>query len=243
MHRTDSNVAAPAAARASARRDALAARALGAARAANRRIREFPRRPALDSRAMSPVSPLERTDGARAPSQAARAERSRSSTAMDQPFIPQAQPYNPAHDDDIPTAQPAEPHAHHPSHARSAPPSAPPASSAVPDYGAFAEEQRAAWNENRRGWPTHDDEQQPPRRKRRRHPRGSRGSRGHDNSSPPVYQEGRPRSLCGCVFRLVRGAVKLPFFLATTAVCLPASAVGAVMLAVSAPDTSHGLPR
>ena len=66
MHRTDSNVAAPAAARASARRDALAARALGAARAANRRIREFPRHPALDSRAMSPVSPLERTDGARA---------------------------------------------------------------------------------------------------------------------------------------------------------------------------------
>ena len=100
-----------------------------------------------------------------------------------------------------------------------------PASAAVPDYGAFAEEQRAAWNENRRGWPTHDDEQQPPRRKRRRHPRGSR--RGHDHSSPPVYQEGRPRSLCGCVFRLVRGAVKLPFFLATTAVCLPASAIGA----------------
>ena len=66
MHRTDSNVAAPAAARASARRDALAARALGAARAANRRIRESPRHPALDSRAMSPVSPLERTDGARA---------------------------------------------------------------------------------------------------------------------------------------------------------------------------------
>ena len=66
MNRTDSNVAAPAAARASARRDALAARALGAARAANRRIRESPRHPALDSRAMSPVSPLERTDGARA---------------------------------------------------------------------------------------------------------------------------------------------------------------------------------
>ena len=148
-----------------------------------------------------------------------------------EPFIPQAEPYNPAHDDDIPTAQPV--------------PGAP-ATNEVPDYGAFAEEQRAAWDENRRRWERpHPDVASGGRggggrggRRERRQQRRSR--QGTGRSTPPVFQRAGRRHrhgwpLCRCAFRIVRGAVKLPFFAASVVVCLPVSAVGAMVAAASAP--------
>lgn len=167
-----------------------------------------------------------------------------------EPFIPRAEPYNPHDDENIPTAEPAGP-APAPSappkpapkprsDQRSVPPSAPnaPSSASVPDYGAFAEEQRAAWEDNRRQWgtgpPPERHDHGPRRQRRSRNSRDRR--RGRPPSSPPRLQGGgRSPSLCGCVFGLVRAVVKLPFFVAATAVTLPASIAGAVLLAASAP--------